>query len=591
MSPSPLTPALAATVLGAALLASPSAAAPAAKAHPRLVDLETTSCVNCHGELIEDKAVVHPPVADDCTTCHEMTLGEEGTSVALIEAEPALCVFCHDDKEKAVSGELAAPHSPVTDSCLTCHDPHAGDNPQMLHEPVPQLCLDCHDLGDLEGIHGDQITEATQCVSCHQPHGSDNPSLLQASKLHPPFAEGSCEACHRQPFGERIRLRARGNKLCAACHGDVAKAGRAAGGSVHGALEEERGRAGCLNCHSPHMSAQGRLLLEPRPALCGECHGEIVAGALAPTGHVPAADDCLTCHQPHGSEQPRLLNDSPKQLCFLCHDPGDADLSKAHLGADPSRLLCIGCHTPHGNGNPKLLAKTVHPPLLDGCDTCHDGAYNKWWEGGSPDLCLLCHDDIGEAAEKAPVPHAAMEVGTCTDCHNPHATPQDKLIKSPGAGPCADCHDDKVAGPGEVAHGVIDSIGCRACHEPHGGTRENLLRAPGDELCLGCHGPNAFEVPDDAETVTLLGRFEVPADAARALPRLALSADGERNHPVAMHRVRGLPTEQELKKIETSFTGELTCLVCHDPHKGASKRLFRWGASLTQEACLHCHSK
>ena len=52
-----------------------------------------------------------------------------------------------------------------------------------------------------------------------------------------------------------------------------------------------------------------------------------------------------------------------------------------------------------------------------------------------------------------------------------------------------------------------------------------------------------------------------------------------------------MPTAEELKRAETSFTEELTCLTCHDPHKGRSHKLLRWDAEFADEACGACHAK
>ncbi len=558
--------------------------------HPRLVSLEQAQCTQCHGEILGEVTGTHPPAAEDCKNCHVLSVAESGTTVALTEPEPALCLGCHDELAPAAAGEVKSPHFPTTESCLTCHSPHASAQPRLLLAPVPQLCTDCHEAQGLAGTHGGQITATTNCLECHRPHGSANPRLLRASQLHPPFAEGSCAACHRPPMGNRLSFRARGEKLCTSCHGLLAGASAGAG-SVHTALKGQHGRPGCLNCHTPHMSDTRGLLLQPSPLLCGRCHAPIVEAANAETGHAPAADDCLTCHQPHSSPQPRLLVQPAEELCATCHDAGDPGLAKAHLGADPRKLTCLQCHTPHGSGNPKLLARTIHPPLLDGCDTCHGGAFDQLEEDGESALCLICHDDIGEQAAKAAVPHPALEVARCADCHNPHASPQDRLIKSPGAGPCAECHEEQVAGPGEVAHGVIQLLGCRACHEPHGGSEPKLLRKPVEELCRSCHDPGKLDPSGEATVVQLLDRFPVPAERAKAIASLRLSADGRRGHPVVNHRVSGKPSEAELKTIDTTFQGELTCLTCHDPHKSKSKFLFRWGATSTVEACLKCHPK
>lgn len=573
-------------ISASALLQTAPLAAAAATSHPPLVSVAATRCTDCHGELVKDRVAVHAPAADDCTTCHQIEIDGAETRVALSEAEPALCLLCHGELESAVAGELASPHFPVTDSCLTCHDPHGADQARLLVAPQVELCTSCHDRGDLEAGHGGQLAAATACTSCHRAHGSANPRLLAGGNLHPPFEGGSCDACHRPPFAQRVRLRAGGEKVCTACHGDIGEA--AARGSRHAALAGERGSPGCISCHNPHMSDRPRLLLEAGPELCGRCHGEIVSAAQAPTGHFPAADDCLTCHRPHRAPEVKLLEETPPGLCLTCHEV--ADLRTAHLGAEPASLACTGCHTPHGDGNPKLLAAHLHPPVLDGCDTCHEGAWNRQLEDGESALCLLCHDDIGELAAAAKVPHAALELGRCVDCHNPHASPQERLVKGPGAGPCGECHDDKLPAAGERAHGVIDLVGCRACHEPHGGDNPKLLRRTGSELCLSCHVAGAVAIDDAAQSATLLDRFTVPAGRVRAMVTLRLSTDGRRGHPVAGHRVLGMPTEDEAARVETTYREELTCLSCHDPHKGRY-RLLRWNASAPFEACLHCHPK
>jgi predicted CXXCH cytochrome family protein len=555
--------------------------------HPTLPNLDRVDCSVCHDDLVEGMTTVHEPVADDCTMCHEFSRDDSGTTVELADAEPALCLMCHDDLEQAASLELAVPHMPVEDSCLNCHEAHAAKTEHLLLETITGVCANCHDVDELNEVHGGQLTAATDCASCHQPHGSEHAKMLIAAEQHVPFADGSCSGCHREPFGERIRLRARGERLCAGCHGDLA-ADAGETGTVHAPLRGERGRAGCLSCHDPHMSPNRTLLIERGVALCGECHAEVVEAAAAETGHAAAADDCLTCHQPHTAERAHLLSEPKDELCSMCPDTGDEDLVASHLGADLATLDCTSCHSPHGAGNEKLLAQTLHPVVLDGCDTCHEGAFNELMEGGEAELCLMCHDDPAETAE---VPHDAMAMGSCTICHNPHASPQRKLVKHPGGAACGECHDDQIAGPDEVAHGIIDLIGCEVCHEPHGASNEKLLRQTGAELCLDCHGPGGVRIDEEQEVAELLGRYSVPAESARAISTLRLSADGQSDHPVTNHRVLGTPSAKELKRTDTSFEGELSCLTCHNPHKGKSAGLFQWGAASPMEACQACHQK
>jgi predicted CXXCH cytochrome family protein len=119
--------------------------------HPTLVNLDSTACKTCHEDLL-DPAVDHAPVVEDCTTCHDVTIGDSGTTVGLSDAEPALCVMCHDDLAVAVDAELETPHYPVTESCLTCHDAHSSDQQHLLISNVTEICTACHDRDRLREL-------------------------------------------------------------------------------------------------------------------------------------------------------------------------------------------------------------------------------------------------------------------------------------------------------------------------------------------------------------------------------------------------------------------------------------------------------
>ncbi len=558
----------------------------AGASHPTLVQTRAELCASCHEDLFRNNFSNHPPVEEDCTSCHEVDKSEEGTEIGLMAEEPELCLICHDNMEQAVAGELASPHAAVMDSCSSCHQVHGSGHPAILTEDPRQICLACHEFGDISPAHSDRLPEKSDCRSCHLPHGGPNEHMFRGSKTHAPFLDGSCDGCHRKPFGERVRMRNRGEKLCTACHGrfDIPE-----GGVSHAALTGKKGRAGCLNCHDPHMSNNGNVLKADGPELCSPCHQEIVTAARGENGHMPASDDCLGCHTPHVGEMPRLLSSEPKELCLGCHDPDDDELSGNHLGAGMVDLDCTSCHDPHGSEQGKLLARHIHAPVTEGCDGCHDGASDRLMEDGESSLCLMCHDDIGETAGSAQVPHAAMEMVRCADCHNAHASPNEHLVSESGHQVCSGCHDSKTAGKGETGHGAIERFGCQGCHLPHGGDQASMLRIPGDDLCLGCHGAGTARIPDDASSVVLLGRYEVTVPEARTMATLDLQKKNTVGHPIEGHLVRGTPKQKRLGKVSTIYQGELGCLTCHDPHKGTGGYLFRWNAGNRMEACTHCH--
>ena len=72
--------------------------------HPALARVDGSLCATCHEDLLEEAVATHPPAADDCTSCHEMEVGEQETRVSLMAGEPDLCVMCHDDLDKAAWG-------------------------------------------------------------------------------------------------------------------------------------------------------------------------------------------------------------------------------------------------------------------------------------------------------------------------------------------------------------------------------------------------------------------------------------------------------------------------------------------------------
>jgi predicted CXXCH cytochrome family protein len=176
------------------------------------------------------------------------------------------------------------------------------------------------------------------------------------------------------------------------------------------------------------------------------------------------------------------------------------------------------------------------------------------------------------------------------DCHDPHASNQNSLVKQPGGGVCFNCHDDKAPGQDETGHGIIDLAGCQSCHEPHGGSREKLLAADEPDLCLDCHDLRKMPSEEPDGTIKLRGLFSVAKSVAQAAASLVLSADGQHDHPIQGHRVLGELTPEELHTTESPFRDTFTCRTCHDPHKGRTGLLAGKVASRS-EACAQCHMK
>lgn len=552
--------------------------------HPRLVSVESTNCVSCHDDLLRAATHIHPPVEDDCSSCHSVAVLESGTVVELVAPEPELCLVCHDDYAAAAEGNLTASHAPVTDSCLSCHQPHAATQEKLLSVAESEICFICHQTADVDLMHDLPVSRA-RCGSCHLPHGSDTPAMLLGSEIHPPFEDGSCEGCHRRPRGTKVRLSVEGSRLCFACHSELES--DLDRGSVHTSVREGR----CVDCHQPHMASERRLLTRSGPDLCFPCHRQVEALVKGSGAHAAAAEDCSTCHDPHRSDEAFQLTEKMPELCLKCHEP-DEHLEEIHLGAEMPTTVCVECHDPHGSPSASLLASgSVHAPFEDTCAGCHRGSASELVAGGGSALCFACHADLEQEIRSSSVPHDALEMAECVDCHSPHASRQRRLLRAPEGGVCQSCHEDHAGGAGDFAHGTIDWFGCQSCHQPHGGDKPALLREVGNALCLGCHGENAASPTDDG-TLELRSGFTVPAHRSANLHLVDLDPWQTRGHPIRNHPVSGVVKPKGRTRVAKSLVGEeISCRSCHDPHAGSSRGLFAYGAGSSAELCVACHPR
>ena len=550
--------------------------------HPTLVDPEKTSCETCHDDVLA-VLVPHPPAVDDCLTCHTFGRTEDQTTVELMETGSALCLACHDDFAKAAQGEVAAPHAPVIDDCAVCHDPHGTEFDALLVAAPDGICLECHDADATDAAHPIPVSRA-DCRSCHEAHGSENSHMLRGVSQHTPFEEGSCEACHRKPRGTRVRLLQEGGALCEACHGDMAGDDDAV---VHTAVRQGR----CVGCHDPHLADRPGLLKADGGELCFSCHPEIADRAKGPGAHAALEEGCDSCHDAHHSERRAMLLDDEDELCRACHDAADPELQRKHYSADMATTRCGSCHDPHGSTSMPLIANgSIHAPFREGCSNCHDGSAPGLVEDGNA-LCETCHDDVTETIATAAVPHPAMEMVECVDCHSPHASRQPNLLRASGGDLCLTCHEEQAAGEGETMHGAITWIGCQSCHVPHGGAEKNLLRASGNDLCNGCHLQGRVKAGRSG-AISLAGGFVLREERARSLRVISLDPFDRKNHPIPDHPVSGVIDGKGRTEVAKSLVGqEMSCRLCHEPHAAASPKLFTWQAKTQSELCIACHPK
>jgi predicted CXXCH cytochrome family protein len=168
------------------------------------------------------------------------------------------------------------------------------------------------------------------------------------------------------------------------------------------------------------------------------------------------------------------------QACYYCH----TNITRKFSASAHARI--------HAEGE-KLVGQS-------GCESCH-GAGSLHIEGGGgrgkfivnpgkdPAACFTCHLDVEGAfhlPQHHPVPEGRMN---CVQCHDPHGgdifKPAGGLAMARQNESCASCHREQTR-PFVFEHEALRE-GCTICHNPHGSPNRKLLVQSDPNLCLKCH--------------------------------------------------------------------------------------------------------
>jgi DmsE family decaheme c-type cytochrome len=137
------------------------------------------------------------------------------------------------------------------------------------------------------------------------------------------------------------------------------------------------------------------------------------------------------------------------------------------------------------------------------------------------EVCGQCH--LQRQAQLMRSSHMPMKEGkiTCTDCHNPHGSPNPGQLKQNSITEnCLTCHAER-RGPFLHEHPPV-SDNCTNCHEPHGSVNDRLLKVRLPRLCTQCHSGHRTNDPPETR-----GFFN------RSCPNCHSQIHGS-NHPAGM---------------------------------------------------------
>jgi DmsE family decaheme c-type cytochrome len=145
-------------------------------------------CNICHRSIrAQQNKTSHHPIREGklkCTDCHDHH-GGFGPKMIKANAPNDLCYQCHAEKR----GPFMWEHPPVDENCLSCHTSHGSNHAKLLVSKAPQLCQGCHDwtqhpgtlytsFNPFQGTSKSNRMYARACLNCHSAiHGSNAPSL------------------------------------------------------------------------------------------------------------------------------------------------------------------------------------------------------------------------------------------------------------------------------------------------------------------------------------------------------------------------------------------------------------------------------
>lgn len=239
----------------------------------------------------------------------------------------------------------------------------------------------------------------------------------------------------------------------------------------------------------PVLSAVDEISAELEPAsVCLDCHEGM---------------DTLLARTPHRilvSPEGGRVGNSPIG-CGDCHprwgehleEPGTASIENPEKMTTFENLrLCNACH--FNTRMQECREFNVHFKNEISCSDCHSIYHPKaehLLRKPSSDLCMDCHQEKERkflSLSHHPVREKVIE---CVDCHRALREPGKAFSFISPNEECYRCHSE-YEGPHPFDHEAVNDYsiekeGCIFCHDPHGSPNRRLLKQPVNQLCLQCH--------------------------------------------------------------------------------------------------------
>jgi len=235
---------------------------------------------------------------------------------------------------------------------------------------------------------------------------------------------------------------------------------------------------------------------------------------------------CMECHVEQAETfsktlMGRIFINNPRspreQLgCEGCHGPGSLHVAEgggqgvggivgfrkdSEYPVEARNAICLSCHE---SGQRTHWRGSTHQARKLACTNCHlikkkVSPENQFVKATEMETCFQCHKQ--KRAQMQRSSHMPLREGkmTCSDCHNPHGTFTDKLLKAASVNEtCYTCHAEK-RGPLLWEHAPVRE-NCSNCHRPHGSNNKNLLKMRPVRLCQQCHAESGHPSSQSSPT-------------------------------------------------------------------------------------------
>jgi predicted CXXCH cytochrome family protein len=142
----------------------------------------------------------------------------------------------------------------------------------------------------------------------------------------------------------------------------------------------------------------------------------------------------------------------------------------------------------------------IHWPLIDktSCQNCHNphaSRQDALLRDTMKNLCNSCHQDTARRQETSLTKHKPIQDGECTKCHLPHSSNSISLLDNTNViNLCGSCHEWMKHSTHPIGDNVVDqrnrnlSLDCLSCHRSHGSEFKGFTYFnPKTDLCVQCH--------------------------------------------------------------------------------------------------------